>query len=110
MAETIRLVRGDNRPFIKLKLSLSDGSVIDLSPPTTFVKVRVRSVASETTAFTLNPTKVDNGVNGEVVFNFPGNTLDVEPGYYEAEVEIDFGGERQTVYDRLKFLVREQFN
>lgn len=110
MADPIKLVRGDNRPYIKLKLTLSDGSVVDLSAPTTVVTVRVRPVASEITAFTLTPQKVDGGVNGEVAFNFPGTVLDVEPGYYEAEVEISFGSEKQTVYDRLKFLVREQFN
>jgi hypothetical protein len=48
-------------------------------------------------------------LGGQVSFNFPGQTLDVEPGAYEGEVEIDFAGEKQTVYEFLKFTVRPQF-
>jgi hypothetical protein len=53
---------------------------------------------------------INGGRYGQVSFNFTGSTLDVEPGPYEGEVEIDFGGELQTVYDVLKFQVRQQFN
>lgn len=107
--ETIKLVRGDNRPYIKLAFQ-QNGSALDLSGDSVTVTLRFRSVASEDTAFTVVATKVSGGATGEVTFNFPGDTLDLEAGYYEAEVEIDFDGERQTIYERLKFLVREQFN
>jgi len=44
-----------------------------------------------------------------VRFNFPNGALDVDPGPYEGEVEIDFDGQIQTVYEVIKFTVREQF-
>jgi hypothetical protein len=53
---------------------------------------------------------VSGGTTGQVTFNFPGTTLNVPAGIYEGEIEIDFGAENQTVYDVLKFQVREQFN
>jgi len=44
-----------------------------------------------------------------VRFGFPGNTLDVEQGVYEGEIEISFNGQIQTVFDVLKFYVRQDF-
>jgi hypothetical protein len=52
---------------------------------------------------------VSGGSTGRVRFNFPNNTLDVAPGPYEGEVEIDYDGEQQTIYEVLKFNVRAQF-
>lgn len=108
--DTIKLVQGDNRPYIKLRFTQSDGSALDLSGDGVTVTVAFRSVTSEDTLFTTVAEKVSGGSNGEVTFNFPGTQLNIDAGYYEAEVEIDFDGERQTIYQRLKFLVREQFN
>lgn len=107
---TIKLVRGDNRPFIKLNLSKSDGTPLDVSDVGTTVSVHFRSVNDEEVLQTLTCSKLEGGVNGVVSFNFPGNTLDVQPGFYEGEVEISFDGEKQTLYDRLKFFVRDQIN
>jgi hypothetical protein len=49
---------------------------------------------------------------GQVVF-YPASDpamLEGTPGDYEGEVEITFAdGQRQTVYDTLKFKVREDF-
>jgi hypothetical protein len=110
MAEKIKLVQGDNLPYITLTLTSSDtGSPIDLSDPGTVVRVYFRAAGSSTILSTLTCSKVDNGLTGKVRFNFPNNTLDVEPGAYEGEVEIDFGGSTQTVFEILKFAVRSQF-
>lgn len=108
MAEKIKLVQGDNRPYITLKLKDADGVAINLTGAA--VKIYFRKVGTETILTTLNCTLIDSGVYGEVVFNFPGTTLNVEAGMYEGEVEITFGNEVQTVYDVLKFQVRSQFN
>lgn len=107
MSSTIKLVRGDNRPYITLRLKDVDDNAIDLTSAT--VRIYFRQAGSESVLSTLNATIHGSPTNGEVVFNFPGNTLDVEPGLYEGEVEIDFGGETQTVYEILKFNVRDQF-
>lgn len=104
---SIKLVRGDNRPYIRLVLKDVDGDPINLED--SIVRVYFREAGAETVLATLTCTLVDDGVNGEVIFNFPGTTLDVEPGMYEGEIEIDFDGEIQTVYEVLKFNVRDQF-
>lgn len=110
MAERIKLVQGDNLPFIRLTLTdPSTGSAINLSDPDVIVRVYFRAAGSTTVLSTIVCQKVDGGTTGQVRFNFPNGTLDVEPGPYEGEVEIDFDGQTQTVYEVLKFNVRSQF-
>lgn len=108
MAERIRLVQGDNRPYIRLVLREADGTAMNLTDAT--VAVYFRRAGEAAILATLPCTKTGGGASGEVTFNFPGNTLHVEPGAYEGEIEVDFAGEKQTVYDVLKFSVRAQFN
>lgn len=108
MTEKIKLVAGDNRPYIKLTLKDADGNPINLESTT--VRVYFRAVGSDAILATIPCSMINGGRYGQVSFNFTGSTLDVEPGPYEGEVEIDFGGELQTVYDVLKFQVRQQFN
>lgn len=108
-SEVIRLVRGDNLPVITLTFTTGDGAPLNLGSSQTEVVVRFRSVTSESTLKLLPVTKINNGVGGEASFSFPGNTLDVEPGFYEAEIELRIDGGAQTNYERIKFLVREQF-
>lgn len=110
MADEIKLVQGDNRPYIKLTLTQVDGTPLDLSDAGISISIHFRSVNVEIPAVTILASKLDGGVNGEVMFNFPGTTLNVEPGHYEGEVEVDFGGETQTIFNRLKFFVREQLS
>jgi hypothetical protein len=108
MSQVIRLVTGDNRPYVKLTLKDVDGSPINLDSTT--VRIYFRAVGTTTVLSTLTCTIIGDGSTGQAQFNFPGNTLDIPPGAYEGEIEIDFGGERQTVYDILRFRVREQFD
>lgn len=107
MSDKIKLVQGDNRPYIRLTLKDADGAAINLSGAT--VSVYFRAAGTTTVLATLACTLVSGGTTGQVTFNFPGTTLNVDPGLYEGEVTIDFGGEVQTVYDVLKFQVRQQF-
>lgn len=108
MAERIKLVQGDNRPYIRMTLRQADGTAMNLQNAT--VVVHFRRAGESTVLSTLACSKVSGGASGEVSFNFPGQTLNVEPGAYEGEIEIDFDGEKQTVYEVLKFTVRSQFN
>lgn len=107
MNERIKLVQGDNLPQIRLTLKHATGLVIDVSAAT----VRLYFRAKGTTAIlsTIICTKPNNGTDGVVVFNFSGSILNVDPGYYEGEVELDYSGTKQTVYDTLQFQVRAQF-
>lgn len=107
MADKIKLVQGDNRPYIRLTLTRPDGSAVDVSDAV--VRVKFRAAGSTEVLSTLTCTKPNGGADGLVVFNFPGNTLDVTPGQYEGEVEADYDGEIETVYDILKFTVRAEF-
>lgn len=110
MAEKIKLVQGDNLPYIRLTLTdPTTGEPLVLSSPQVVVRVYFRAANTTTVLSTLQCEKVDNGATGQVRFNFPNGVLDVEPGLYEGEVEVDFDGQTQTVYEVLKFNVRSQF-
>lgn len=110
MAEKIRLVQGDNLPFITLVLTDSvTGLPLDLSDVGTIVRVYFRAAGASAVLATLTCQKVGGGTTGQVRFNFPGTTLNVAPGPYEGEVEIDYAGTKQTIYEILKFNVRAQF-
>lgn len=108
MTERIKLVQGDNLPYIKLALKNADSTALDVSDAT--VVVYFRKAGSTTTLSTLACQNVTDGTDGEVQFNFPGATLDVDAGQYEGEIEIDFAGQIQTVYSILKFTVRAEFD
>jgi hypothetical protein len=109
MSEKIKLVTGDTRPFIRLTLTDKTGGVINLSDSNTAVRVHFRAVGATQILSSILCAKPTGGADGVVTFNFPQGTLNVEPGLYEGEIEIDFGGEKQTVYQPLKFVLREQF-
>ena len=111
MAERIKLVQGDNYPYITMTLTdRATGQGLDLSDNMTVVRVYFRAAGTTTILSTLTCEKVGGGSTGQIRFNFPGNTLDVSPGPYEGEVEVDFDGDKQTVYEVLKFNVRSQFD
>lgn len=109
MSSRIRLVQGDNLPTIRMTLRHGDGAPMNLENAN--VVVYFRRAGESQILSTLSCAKLNGGSAGEVSFNFPGSTLDVDPGAYEGEIEITTGdGERQTVYEPLKFTVRAQFN
>ena len=110
MAEKIKLDQGDTRPQVKVTLTDDvTGEPVDVTGATPRLKFRA---AGGTLLSTITGTVLD-GPAGVVVFLWGDGTLDVDAGDYEGEVEITFsdgtGGGVQTVYDALKFRVREQF-
>lgn len=108
MAEKIKLVQGDSLPAITLTLRQSTGTAVDLSDPTTVVRVYFRAAGSTTVLSTITCSKI-NASAGVVRFGFYNNELDVDPGSYEGEVEVDFDGDTQTVFEVLKFSIRAEF-
>lgn len=108
MNDRIKLVQGDNLPIIRLSLTNADGTPLDVT--SAIVKIYFRKEATTNVLSIITCTKVNTGSDGLVQFSFAGTTLDVPPGQYEGEIEIDFGGQKQTVYDVLKFIVRAQFS
>lgn len=110
MSNKIKLVQGDNLPYVRLILTdPTTGAPVNVSDPSIVVRVYFRAAGTEDVLSTIVCTKVPGGLNNVVRFNFPDGVLDVEPGPYEGEVEIDFDGQIQTVYEVLKFNVRSQF-
>lgn len=108
MSEKIKLVQGDTRPQVKVTLTDdTTGDPIDLGTGT--VRMRFRAAGDSTVLSTLVGTIV-NSVGGVVVFSWPDGALNVDAGDYEGEIEITFADTTvQTVYDLLKFKLREQF-
>jgi hypothetical protein len=107
MSEVIRLVTGDSRPYVYLTLTDRTGAPVDVDAVSTDVVVHFRRVGTTEVLATLQCEKVD-APKGVVRFNFAGNVLDVPPGRYEGEIQIDWDGEQQTVFQLLKFRVRAQ--
>lgn len=108
--DVIRLVEGDERPVIVLTLTDDNtGSPIDLSLGTTVVTIKFREAGTTTLLSTISTSKLSGGTTGQVQFDFTGGVLNVDPGMYEGEIVIDFNGQVQTVYDTLRFTVRENF-
>lgn len=110
MAEKIKLVQGDTRPAIVCTITDdTTGAPINITGCT----VRLKFRAAGATVLTATITgSVTNGPSGQVVF-FPASDpamLQGAPGDYEGEIEITFVDTTvQTVYDLLKFKVREDF-
>jgi hypothetical protein len=109
MAERIKLVQGDTYPQIQVTLSDSNtGEVLDLTGAT--VTLHFRAVGGTSPLFSrsgfINPATADQG---KAIFTWQAGDLDVPAGDYEGEVEIFYGasGARQTVYELMKFRIRE---
>lgn len=107
MAEKIKLVQGDTRPQIKVSLTEEDtGNIIDLTGAT--VTLHFRAVGGTAPLFS-RAGVVTNAVQGEAVFIWQNGDLNLDAGEYEGEVEVYWSASnaRQTVYDLLKFRLRE---
>ena len=110
MADTIKLVKGDELP--QITLTLTDdvaNAALDLSASSTVVTIKFKLKGGTSTLSTISTTKLTDGTDGKVFFNFAGGVLDVDPGEYEGEIVTNFNGSLQTVYDTLSFRVRDNF-
>lgn len=110
MAEKIKLVQGDTRPALVITITdETTGAPIPLTGATPRLKFRA---AGATTLTATVVGAVTDGAAGQCVF-FPAaapEMLQGDPGDYEGEIEITFNdGQAQTVYDLLKFKIREDF-
>jgi hypothetical protein len=126
MAEKIKLVQSDTKPALVVSLTdESSASPIGLNGST--VRLFFRAVGSTTILATLVGTllvgKVNadgtidsaspyntTGAGGRVQFNWGSTDLTQPAGDYEGEIQITYSdGTIQTVYDLLKFKLREDF-
>ena len=110
MSDPIYLVQGDTAPQIKATLTRSDtGTAENLIGST--IKMHFRKAMTTTLLFSITGTHTGvDATKGEVVFNFTSGQLDIDPAHYEGEVEVVFSsGTRETVYEILNFVLREDF-
>jgi hypothetical protein len=110
MTEKIKLVQGDTRPAIVCTITdETTGDPVNITGAT--VVLKFRPVGSTTLQATVTGT-VTSGSTGQVAF-YPASApamLTGDAGDYEGEIEITFtDGQIQTVYDLLKFKIREDF-
>lgn len=122
--DTINLVSGDDKPELNFTLRDSNvaatGATLDPDDATTWapidltgttVNVYFRALGADTTPATL-PCGFESPAAraiGKCFMTWGTQTLDVEAGTYEAEIEISDAGGKQTVFDKLKFKVRADF-
>lgn len=106
----IKLVRHDTRPALVCTITdASTGEAINLTGCVCLLKFRVAGATTLTATLT---GTVTNATNGVVEFYWASNPASLAgiAGQYEGEIEITFtDGQIQTVYDTLKFIVRQDF-
>lgn len=104
------LVQGDVGPQIKATLRRQDtDELIDLTGCDVFFKMRAKG----STAVILTLTAVTTGdylENGEAIFVFNDGDLDLNKGFYEGEIQVDFSDDSvETVYQTMDIYIREDF-
>jgi len=121
--DTINLVAGDDKPELNFTLRDSNtaaaGKTLDEDDATTWatiditnqtVRVYFRLLGSSTILDTLVCGKHAPYTGGRCFMQWNPTTLDVDAGTYEGEIEMeDTSGNKQTIFDKLKFKVRSGF-
>lgn len=110
MAEKIKLVQGDTRPAIVCAITDEiTGAPIAVTGATVLLKFRAVGSTDLTATVT---GSITDGPNGQLAF-YPASAPTMllgAAGDYEGEIQITFSdGTIQTVYDLLKFKLREDF-
>ena len=120
--ETINLVQGDTKPQLNFTLRDSKtavaGKTLDEDDSSTWaiiditgysIELKFRAANSSTVLFT-ESLGITSASGGTCYMIWPADSLDVPAGIYEGELQLTDGSSKvQTVYDKLKFKVREQF-
>lgn len=110
MAERIKLVQGDTAPALVVTLTdTTTNTPINITGAT--VRLKFKAAGAPTVRGTLVGSVTD-GAAGKVTFFWSDDPtiLDGDPGDYDGEIEITFADSTiQTVYDLVKFRLREDF-
>lgn len=110
MADKIKLVQGDTKPVLVCTIT-DDTTGLPISLTGATVRLRFRAAGATTLTATVLGSVTD-GPNGQVAF-YPATAPEMllgDAGDYEGEIEITFSDATvQTVYDVLKFKLREDF-
>lgn len=126
MAEKIKLVQGDTRPALVVSLTdENSGAPLGINGATcrmyfralgdsvilaTLVGVTLPGIVQEDGSISFASPYNLSGSGGRVQFNWADGDLNQPAGEYEGEIEVTFPDTtKQTVYDKLKFKIREDF-
>lgn len=110
--ETFYYVQGDTGPQLRLTFTDEDTSTAtDLTGAT--VKMHFRA-AGETTVLYSKTLYVNQGAGepekGIAIVNWTTGNLDYDAGTYQGEIEVTkASGQIETIYDTIKFKIREDF-
>jgi hypothetical protein len=109
MAQLFKYVQGDTGPQIRVTLTNEDDDApLNLTDAT--VTLHFRPAGADTVLFSrdfwINP---EEALTGVAVLQWLEGDLDVEAGTYEGEIEVVRGSLRETLYEKLKFKIREDF-
>jgi len=109
MAETFKYVQGDTGPQLRLTLTDEDtGTATDLTSAT--VKLHFKAAGAASVLYTKTLSILSPPTNGIAVVNWTTGQLDYPAGTYQGEIEITRGsGTIETLYDIIKFKIREDF-
>ena len=121
--ETINVVANDTKPEINLTLKdsataasgqtldpddSSTWAIIDISDPT--IRVKFRALGTSSVLDTMTCVKVAPTTDGKCYMPWNSGTLAVSAGTYEGEIELTYtDGSILTLFDRLKFKVRDDY-
>ena len=118
--DTINLVKGDTLPELNLTLRDSNaaaaGQTLDSEDPTTWApidltgataRLKFKALGATVLKSTITMTLQSPYTDGKVFMQWPVGVLDTA-GTFTGEVEVTYStGAVQTVFDQLKFKVRE---
>ena len=108
--DTFYYVQGDTGPQLRLTFTDEDtGTATDLTGAT--VKMHFRA-AGETTVLYSKTLYVNPGTPtlGIAIVNWTTGELDYDAGTYQGEIEVTkASGQIETIYDTIKFKIREDF-
>lgn len=110
MAQTFKYVQGDTGPQLKLSFTEDDtGDATNLTGAT--VKLHFRATGEDTVIFSRALTiSASDALLGVGIVAWLATDLEQAAGSYEGEVEVvRASGVRETLYDVIKFKIREDF-
>ena len=120
--DTIQLVKGDTLPELNLTLrdsnNAASGQTLDSENPSTWAPIDLTGATARLKFKALGATDIKSTIvmsthapltDGKVFMQWPVGVLDTA-GTFTGEVEVTYsGGSVQTVFDQLKFKVREDY-
>ena len=125
--ETINLVQGDTSPQLnftlrdsKTAITTDPVTILDEDDSSTWAIINITGYSIELKFRAINSTTIlstvalgiTSAAGGTCYMIWPADSLDVAAGIYEGELQLTDNSTPprvQTVYDKLKFKVREQF-